>query len=187
MHNEERWAEEIEILNAIVRKVNLVPAVKWGGTVYTLNGKNIVSLGGFKEYFCLWFHNGVFLKDPYKVLVNAQEGKTKALRQWRFTDKSQVNEKQILEYVKEAIQNQKDGKVWKPEKTTMPSLPDALQNIFEKDETIKKAFYSLAPYRQKEYIEYIDTAKQDKTKLSRIEKIVPLIASGLGLNDHYKK
>jgi uncharacterized protein YdeI (YjbR/CyaY-like superfamily) len=96
------WATELEILQTIISKTNLVETIKWGAPVYTLNGKNIVGITGFKNHFALWFYKGVDLKDEYKVLVNAQEGVTKSLRQWRFTSKSEINEKLILEYIEEA-------------------------------------------------------------------------------------
>ena len=96
------WATELEILQTIISKTNLVETIKWGAPVYTLNGKNIVGITGFKNHFALWFYKGVDLKDESKVLVNAQEGVTKSLRQWRFKSKSEINEKLILEYIEEA-------------------------------------------------------------------------------------
>ena len=96
------WATELEILQTIISKTNLVETIKWGAPVYTLNGKNIVGITGFKNHFALWFYKGVELKDTNKVLVNAQEGVTKSLRQWRFTSKLEINEKLILEYIEEA-------------------------------------------------------------------------------------
>ena len=96
------WATELEILQVIISKTNLVETIKWGMPVYTYNGKNIVGITGFKNHFAIWFYKGVDLKDNGKVLVNAQEGITKSLRQWRFTSKSEINEKLILEYIEEA-------------------------------------------------------------------------------------
>ena len=96
------WATELEILQDIISKTNLVETIKWGMSVYTYNGKNIVGITGFKNHFAIWFYKGVDLKDNGKVLVNAQEGITKSLRQWRFTSKSEINEKLILEYIEEA-------------------------------------------------------------------------------------
>ena len=96
------WATELEILQTIISKTNLVETIKWGAPVYTLNGKNIVGITGFKNHFALWFYKGIELKDSNKVLVNAQEGVTKSLRQWRFTSKLEINEKLILEYIEEA-------------------------------------------------------------------------------------
>lgn len=97
------WSTELEILQTIISKTNLIETIKWGTPVYTSNGKNVVGITGFKNHFALWFYKGVDLKDKNKVLVNAQEGVTKSLRQWRFTSKSEIDEKLILEYIEEAI------------------------------------------------------------------------------------
>ncbi len=104
------WSEELEFLKSIIAKTELIETTKWGGCVYVLDNKNVIGIGGFKNYFTIWFFNGVFLKDEKKVLVNAQEGVTKSLRQWRFTSKEEVNEALVLDYIQEAIENEKQGK-----------------------------------------------------------------------------
>jgi len=83
--------------------------VKWSAPVYTVNGKNVLGLGAFKKHFGIWFFNGVFMKDEHKLLVNAQENKTKALRQMRFETIEEIDKNLVLLYVKEAIENQKLG------------------------------------------------------------------------------
>lgn len=180
-----QWSEEIELLKSIVNKTSLVETTKWGGIVYTYNDKNVLGIGGFKSYVGLWFFNGVYLKDEANVLINAQEGVTKALRQWRFTSKTEINEKLILAYIAEAIQIEKDGKSHKPEKKEV-IVSDFFQNFIHENTEISKAFELFSPYKQKEFIEYIDTAKQEKTKLDRLEKIKPMILEGKGLNDKYR-
>ena len=160
-------------------------ATKWGGEVYTFNGKNVVGIGGFKNYFTIWFFNGVFLQDPNKVLVNAQDSVTKALRQWRFYSKDEIDEKLILTYIHEAIENEKIGKKLAPvKKETI--LSDFFQNELNANLELKKGFEKLTPGRQREYLEYIDTAKREETKIARMDKIKPMIISGLGLHDKYK-
>ncbi len=181
------WNEELNRLTEILDKMGLEVAIKWGSPVYTLNGKNIVSFGGFKHHFAIWFYNGVFLKDPYKVLTSGTEGKTKALRQWRFHSIDEIDEKKITEYLKESIQNAKAGKDMKPEKFTAVSIPEILQNELNEDSVFKKAFEKLTPGKQKEYNLYLQEAKQEKTKISRLEKIKPMILEGISLNDKYKK
>ncbi len=180
------WPEEVEMLRSIIRQTGLEETIKWGAEVYTYNGKNVVSAGGFKNFFTLWFYNGVFLNDPYNVLVSGTEGKTKALRQWRFTSMDDIDEKKILSYLHEAIANEKEGRVWKPEKSgpliVYPLLKEALDN----DLSMKKAFDALTPYKQKEYSEYIESAKREATKQSRLLKIKPMILGGKGLHDQYK-
>jgi len=107
------WTEELDLLKEIIAQTELVETTKWGAPVYVLNNKNVIGIGGFKSYFGIWFFNGVFLKDKNNVLVNAQEGVTKSQRQWRFNSKEEVNEKEVLAYIIEAIENEKAGKVIK--------------------------------------------------------------------------
>jgi len=110
-----QWEDELEIIKAILAKTELVETTKWGGSIYTHNDKNILGIGGFKSYFGVWFMNGVFLKDEAKVLV-AATNETKALRQWRFQSKEEINEKLLLLYIKEAIENETKGLSHKPVK-----------------------------------------------------------------------
>lgn len=179
------WNEELNLLTEIVEKSGLEKTIKWGAPVYTHKGKNIISFGGFKNHFALWFYNGVFLKDPYKVLVSAQE-RTKALRQWRFHSIDEIDEKIILEYIEESVENSEKGKEIKPEKFKSVPVPELLLNELNSNEKLKSSFEKLTPGKQKEYNLYIEEAKQEKTKLARIEKIKPLILNDLGLNDKYK-
>lgn len=186
MQTNTSWDKELAVVADILNKAPLQKAIKWGAEVLTYEGNNVVSYGGFKNYFTIWFYNGVFLKDPYQVLVNAQEGKTKSLRQWRFTSLNEIDEKKILEYVQEAIEIEKQGLKIKPEKFTPLLVPVLLEIEFQKDESFKVAFEKLTPGRQKEYILYINEAKQESTKTSRVQKIKPMIMQSIGLNDKYK-
>ena len=182
-----QWAEALELLKSIIAKTELDTAIKWGGEVYTINNKNVVGIGGFKSYVGIWFYNGVFLKDEAKVLVNAQEGLTKALRQWRFQSIDDIakHENLILQYLSEAIANEKAGLSKKPEKK--PSInSDLFDKEMQSDEKLATAFLNFAPYKQREFLEYVESAKREETKISRIEKIKPLILENKGLNDKYK-
>lgn len=182
-----QWAEELSLVASIIAKTELVEMTKWGGPVYTIDTKNVIGVGGFKSYLAIWFFNGVFLKDNAQVLVNAQEGVTKALRQWRFQSKEEIvkNEKLILQYIQEAIANEKAGISKKPEKKE-EIISDLLNLEFKSNAALAKAFEVFSPYKQREFLEYVETAKQEKTKLTRIEKIKPLILGGIGLNDKYR-
>lgn len=180
-----QWSEELDILHGILQKTTLIEMTKWGGPVYTYNGKNVVGIGGFKSYFGVWFFNGVFLKDEKNLLINAQEGTTKALRQMRFQSKEEIDEKTILAYVKEAITIEEKGLAIKKEKKETV-VSDFFENFLNENPSLKQQFENLSPYKQREYLEFIDTAKQEKTKLARLEKIKPLLAEGKGLNDKYR-
>ncbi|HAH38823.1 MAG TPA: hypothetical protein DEQ87_17825 [Algoriphagus sp.] len=182
-----QWIElENRLRNLIESATELTETVKWGMPVFTLDGKNVLGFAGMKHHFAVWFYNGVFLKDQHQVLINAQEGKTKAMRQWRMESEADLDEKVFLELVQEAISNEQKGLVWKPEKSKELELPDLLKEKLKADSKLKKAFELLTPYKQKEYAEYITEAKREATQVSRLEKIIPMILEGKGLNDRYK-
>lgn len=180
-----QWTEELEILKSIINKTQLVETIKWGAPIYTHNNKNVIGIGGFKSYFGIWFFNGVFLKDEKKLLINANEENTKGLRQMRFQSINEVNEKIIFQYITEAIENEEKGLKIKPEKNADISC-QLLESEFKSNIDLKKAFHSFTPYKQREFMEYINEAKQEKTKLSRLEKIKPMILSNIGLHDKYR-
>lgn len=182
-----QWDLAEERMQQIIAQTSLKKEFKWGTDIYTFQSKNIVAWRGFKSFFSIWFYNGVFLEDKERVLVNASEGKTKSLRQWRFTRVEDMDEKIILAYINESIQTIKDGKELKPQKSTPKEAEGPLKNALDKDNQLQSAFYSLTPGKRKEYIEYIQEAKQEKTKLSRLQKIAPLIMQGKGLHDQYKR
>ena len=183
-HSNELWEKEMDFLQSIISKTSLVETTKWGGIVYTYNGKNVVGLGGFKSYVGLWFFNGAFFKDSENVLVSGNEGVTKAQRQWRFNSLEEIDEKKVLTYLLEAIEIEKEGKVHKPEKSPL-IMSDFFQN-FLISEKLTDAFETFNLTKKKEFVEYIDAAKQEKTKLTRLEKIKPMITKGVGLNDKYR-
>jgi uncharacterized protein YdeI (YjbR/CyaY-like superfamily) len=187
MNYQKQWAEELGLLKSILDKTDLEVVKKWGIDIYTLHGKNIVGYLGFKKHFALWFYNGVFLNDRYHVLMSADGEKTKAMRQWRFSSIEEIDEKKILEYVREAIQNSINGIELKPEKFTPVKTPELLAKRLKSDKELNAAFKRLTPGRQKEYNVYIDEAKQEATKLKRIDKVIPMILKGIGLNERYKK
>ncbi|MBT8296797.1 MAG: DUF1801 domain-containing protein [Maribacter sp.] len=183
------FKEGILALRHLALKTSVTETVKWGSPVYTVDGKNVFWIARFKNHFGLGFFNGVFLKDPKKVLVNVQEGKTQAMRHWKFNSIEDIDEPVIVAYINEAIDNEIRGMRLTPYKKKNPSLniPSLLKEALEDNPKMKKAFTSLSPYKQRDYAEYISAAKQEKTKISRLEKIMPLIKQGKGLNDKYNK
>lgn len=182
-----KWSEALSLLRSIIISTELEETLKWSIPTYTIKGKNVCGIGAFKDHFGIWFFNGVFLKDEHKILRNAQDGKTKAMRQLKFTSIGEVNKKVVLQYVMEAIENQKLGKEVKPDRSKKETLiPEELKKLFESNNELKSSFDSLTPYKQREYCEYIQTAKREATKQSRILKITPMILQGVGLHDKYK-
>ena len=180
------FEESLHILRDIINSTELNESIKWSAPVYDLNGKNVVGLGAFKNHFCLWFFNGVFLKDINQLLVNAQE-KTKALRQMRFSKIDEIEKHVVLAYVKEAIENQRLGKEIKPErKKKEVVIPVELQKALNDNNLLQEAFKALSSSKQREYCEHIALAKRAVTKQSRLEKIKPMLLAGAGLHDKYK-
>ena len=180
------YSEALTLLRELLVITELQETLKWSAPVYTINGKNVVGISAFKNHFALWFFNGVFLKDEKKLLEQAQD-KTKGLRSLKFTKLEEINNSVVLSYVKEAIANQKAGKEIKPtRKGKSVTIPIELQEAFKSRQELKSGFQALTPGKQREYSEYITSAKQEKTKQSRIEKITPMILQGVGLHDKYK-
>lgn len=138
---------------------------------------------GFKNHFVLWFFNGVFLKDPEGVLVAAQKG-TKAMRHWKFRSRDELNPSSVLAYMEEATS--KKGLEHRPERTKKIEIPQLLAAALSHDKALHQAFNALAPYKQREYCEYIGSAKQEKTRQSRLTKCLPLIREGVSLNEKYR-
>lgn len=181
------FKEELEVLRALILSTNLEENIKWSAPTYSLKGKNVLGIGAFKHHFCIWFFNGVFLKDEHNRLETAQE-KTKALRQLRFNTLNDINKPLVIDYVREAIENQELGKEIKPKRTTKKDIlvPELLNEELKTNSKFKAAFNALSPSCQREYCNYINEAKREATKISRLEKIKPIILNGKGLHDQYK-
>ncbi len=179
------WDKQLVALRKILQSSELEETVKWGAPTYTLNGKIVASIAGFKQHCALWFHQGVFLKDTAGKLVNAQQGTTRGLRQWRFEQGDKVDAALVKSYVSECIANHKSGKQIKAKPKRL-KLPDELAELLDSDTAFKKQFEALTPGRQREYADHVESAKQAKTRLSRLEKIKPMIEAGVGLNDKYR-
>ncbi|MCF2875664.1 MULTISPECIES: YdeI/OmpD-associated family protein [unclassified Tenacibaculum] len=181
------WTQELNLLRSVLIELPLEETIKWGSPVYVYKGKNIVGMSAFKNYCGLWFFQGSFLKDDQKVLENAQEGKTKAMRQWRFYKIEEIDVDLLKSYVLEAIKNSEEGKELKPKRNTKPLIiPVELQSELDKDEKLKESFEKFTLSKKREFSDHISEAKREATKLKRLEKIIPMILNGVGLYDKYK-
>lgn len=183
----DNWQAELIRLRDILRTTTLVEEIKWGAPCYTYNGKNIVGIGGFKSYFGLWFYQGALLSDDKDLLVNAQEGKTKALRQWRMHSRKDIKPAIIRHYVKEAIGLVDQGKEIKATSGGPVDLPTELKKALRQHKGASGAFRELRPGLQREYAEHISSAKRADTRERRIARILPMIVAGIGLNDKYRR
>lgn len=184
LKREKKWRAEFEKLRAIVLDTGLEEELKWGKPCYSLDGKNVVLMHGFKEYCALLFHKGALLKDPKRVLVQ-QTANVQAARQIRFTSVEQVTrlEKTVKAYVRAAIANERAGLQVQFKKTEDFPMPEELASRLAGNRKLKAAFTALTPGRQRAYIFHFSQAKQSKTRAARVEKHIPRILAGLGLDD----
>lgn len=181
------WRAELELLRSVFSDLPVEETIKWGAPTYVFEGKNIVGLAAFKNYCGLWFFQGALLEDKQKVFINAQEGKTKAMLQWRFYSLKEIDINLIKEYILEAIENSKAGKEIKPKRNTKPIvIPEELKVAFSENEKLEAFFNEFTASKQREFCEYILSAKRATTKQTRLEKITPMILNKVGLNDKYK-
>jgi len=181
----EKWKEQLVPIRDILNASELVETVKWGSPSYTLDSNTLISLVGFKNHCAVWFHQGVFLEDARSVLINAQEGTTKGMRQLRIEEGDKVNRALVKAYVIDTIANHRAGKKIVPAKKAL-KVSAELDAALTKDAKLKAAFNGLTPGKRREYADHIASAKQEKTRLTRMEKAVPLILQGVGLHDKYK-
>jgi len=180
------WKDELIKLREVLRATPLNEEVKWGAPCYTWKGKNVVGIGGFKSYFGLWFHQGALLKDEKNLLINAQEEKTRALRQWRMNSPKDIKPSIIKRYVKEAISLLDQGVEIRANRSTAIDIPIELRRAMRRTKGATAAFRDLRRGLQREYTDYIASAKRDETRQNRIAKILPMIIMGVGLNDKYR-
>jgi uncharacterized protein YdeI (YjbR/CyaY-like superfamily) len=180
MAYEERWKAEIATMRRVLSGLALKEECKWGKPTYTVDGKNVVIMQGFKEYFALGFFQGALLKDPRKVLV--QLGQVQAGRVMKFTSAKEITAQAatIRAYVREAIAVEKAGRRVKKKSTSDFPVPEELSERFRKDPRFKRAFEALTPGRQRGYLYHFAAAKQSATRTARIEKAMPAIFEGRG-------
>jgi uncharacterized protein YdeI (YjbR/CyaY-like superfamily) len=175
-----RWASEIAAMRRVLAGSAMTEECKWGKPTYTVDGKNIVIMQGFKEYFALGFFQGALLKDSRKLLV--QLGRVQAGRVMKFTGVKDITAKAatIKAYVREAIAVEKAGLRMERKKTSDYPVPQELTERFRRDTRFKRAFEALTPGRQRGYLYHFAAAKQSATRVARIEKAMPAIFKGRG-------
>jgi len=179
-----KWQKEYAQLRKIVLDCGLTEALKWGVPCYTFQQKNVVLIHGFKEYCALLFPKGALLNDGEGILIRQTE-QVQAARQIRFTGLAQIKKMEgvLKAYIYEAVAVEEAGLTVPLKKTSEFNMPEEWQQKLTEDPDLKKAFKALTPGRQRGYLLYFSAAKQSKTRLSRIEKYIPKILSGKGLND----
>jgi len=179
-----QWQDESQELRRIILECQLTEELKWGQPCYTLEKSNVVIIQGFKDYCAIMFFKGALLKDTDGILV--KPGKhTQAGRQIRFTSVREIAELNAIlkAYIREAIEVEKAGLKVRLRKTSEFTIPEEFQAKLDEDSALKIAFEALTAGRQRAYIYYFSAAKQSKTRQSRVEKCIPSILNGKGLND----
>lgn len=181
------WKEGINTLRQLLLATKLKEDVKWNMPVYTIESRNVVGIASFKNHYGLWFYQGVFLKDPHHILQNAQEGKTKAMRHLKFEAVSEINKDIVSAYVQEAIENAREGKKIKIEKSVEKLVvPELLKNALLNNAQLELNFKALSLAKRREYANYIIEAKQEATKQKRLARCIPLILEGKPLTELWK-
>lgn len=179
-----KWQEELQLLRNILLQTGLKEQVKWGQPCYTLDGHNVIIIHGFKEYCAMLFFKGALLKDSEKLLVQQTEN-VQSGRQIRFTQARDIIQLApiLKRYVFEAIEVEKAGLKITPRTVSECKVPAELADAFKASQVLKKAFHNLTPGRQRAYLLFFGSAKLSQTRISRIEKNIPRILQGKGLND----
>ena len=178
-----KWHEEFELLRDIILGFDLAEDLKWGQPCYMHDGRNVVLIHGFKEYCGLLFFKGALMKDPKGILT--QPGETQAGRQIRFTSVKDITRLKtaLKAYVREAIEVERAGLKIERKKTSDYAVPEEFQRKLDSLPALKAAFEGLTPGRQRAYLYHFSSAKQSKTRESRVEKCMPQILEGKGLDD----
>jgi uncharacterized protein YdeI (YjbR/CyaY-like superfamily) len=184
LKEETQWPKEFAKLRTIALGCGLAEELKWGKPCYSLDGKNVVLIHGFKEYCALLFMKGALLKDSRGILIQQTEN-VQAARQIRFTSLQEIIrlEPILKACIKQAVEVEKSGLEVKMKKTSEFHIPEEFQKRLAENAALKAAFEALTPGRQRGYLLYFAAAKQPQTRESRIEKCMDQIFDGKGLND----
>lgn len=179
-----QWQAEFQELRNIALASGLEEELKWGHPCYTLKGKNVVLMHGFKDYCALLFHKGALLKDDANILVQ-QTQNVQGARQIRFTGLKEVKKLApvLKAYIQDAVAVEKAGLEVPMKATKELDMAEEFAQALKEMPELKKAFYALTPGRQRGYLLYFSAAKQAKTRMARVEKYVDRILAGKGLED----
>ena len=181
---EKRWNAEYATLRQLCLGSGLNEELKWGQACYDLDGGKVLLIHGFKDYCALLFMKGALLKDPKGILVQ-QTKNVQAARQIRFASLADINKQKaaIKSYINEAIAVEKSGTKVVMKTVAQFDSPPEFQERLDDDPKLAEAFHALTPGRQKGYLLHFAGAKQSATRAARVEKHLPRILRGLGLDD----
>lgn len=182
--DDRKWHKELLLLREIVNSCGVIEELKWGVPCYTFNNANVVLIHVFKEYCALLFIKGALLSDPEKILVQQTEN-VQAGRQLRFTSASAIKALQqvIKSYIYEAIEVERAGLKVPYKSPGEFSIAAEFEAKLHDNTNLKIAFDALTPGRQRAYLLHFSSPKQSKTREARVEKCIPQIMAGKGLNE----
>lgn len=186
-----KWQEAYEKLRIIALDCGLTEELKWGCPCYSIpvqptigKSSNIVLIHGFKEYCAFLFFKGALLNDAHGILIQ-QTKDVQSARQVRFTDAEQVTDmaSTLKTYIYEAIEVEKAGLKVTLKKTSDFDVPAEFKNKLDQIPALQDAFEALTPGRQRGYLFHFSQPKQSKTREARVEKYIPQILAGKGMDD----
>ena len=179
-----KWQEAYQELRELALSTELTEELKWGCPCYTIDKNNVFLIHGFKEYCALLFMKGAIMKDPKNILVQQTEN-VQSARQIRFVSLEEIiKQKSVIKsYIKNAIEVEKSGVKVEMKKATEFKMPDEFQSALNEMKELKTAFENLTPGRQRGYLLFFGSAKQSKTRNERVDKYIPKILDGKGLDD----
>jgi uncharacterized protein YdeI (YjbR/CyaY-like superfamily) len=182
--SDKKWGKETGLMRGIALGCGLNEELKWGCPCYTFEKKNIVLIHVFKDYCAFLFFKGALLRDEKGILIQQTEN-VQAARQIRFTHLKEIVklERTLKAYIYEAVEIEKAGLQVVLKKTKEFAMPDEFKKALDKKAALKTAFHALTPGRQRAYLLYFSSAKQSQTREARIEKSIPHILKGKGIND----
>lgn len=176
------WQREIQELRSILLDCGLDEDLKWGKPCFMFEGRNVAIIQPFKEHCSLMFFKGVLLEDTHKLLRSQGENTQSAMR-LQFTGKDQIKKSVVKAYVKQAIAVEQAGLSVDFSAKRELELPKELTEILARNGKVAKAFHALTPGRRRGYVLHYLGAKQSKTRIARIERSIPRILAGKGMND----
>jgi uncharacterized protein YdeI (YjbR/CyaY-like superfamily) len=181
---EKHWSAEFAALRQLCLASGFNEELKWGQACYDLDGRNVVLIHGFKDYCALLFMKGALLKDPKGILIQ-QTKNVQAARQIRFASLADINKQKaaVKAYLREAIAVEKSSVKVEMKSAAQFDVPEEFLKPLDDDPKLAEAFHALSPGRQKGYLLHFAGAKQSATRAARVEKHVPRILKGLGLDD----
>ncbi|MBV8466561.1 MAG: YdeI/OmpD-associated family protein [Burkholderiales bacterium] len=155
---------------------------KWKGPCYEHNGL-VCGFDMAKSFVSITFFRGSEMADAANAFNHCVDNAHN--RSIRFEQHEAIDTALITRYVQAAVALNQAGPKPKMEGKRI-AMPDELAQLLATHADARIAFEGFAPYKQRDYIEWIATAKRAETRQQRLDKALANLKAGLGLNDKYK-